>query len=176
MDLENKKLMQLVNIFNDLFLISENTRLEVGADEPFYQAATKQQSAIIFSRNDYFSSALHEIAHWCIAGKKRREKDDFGYWYAPEGRTAEQQVEFEKVEVKPQAIEWALSLAANHTFHFSADNLSQGIGASESFKQSVHAQLKEYLVDQQLPPRAKRLYERLLTTFGGSKPVEVPNV
>ena len=30
---------------------------------------------------------------------------DYGYWYAPDGRNAEQQSAFYSVEVKPQAIE-----------------------------------------------------------------------
>lgn len=55
-----------------------------------------------------FNSALHEISHWTIAGKERRLLADLGYWYAPDGRTREQQALFEQVEVKPQAIEWLL--------------------------------------------------------------------
>lgn len=62
-----------------------------------------------------FNSALHEISHWTIAGAKRRLLPDLGYWYAPDGRTKEQQDLFEQVEIKPQAIEWlfAQSLAEN---------------------------------------------------------------
>ncbi|GAM69307.1 transporting ATPase [Vibrio sp. JCM 19236] len=26
---------------------------------------------------------MHEIAHWCVAGPKRRLLEDFGYWYEP---------------------------------------------------------------------------------------------
>ncbi|TQV76572.1 elongation factor P hydroxylase [Aliikangiella marina] len=176
MNPESQKLIQLVEVFNNLFLESENTQLKPGAEEPFYRAAKDGRPATIFSRNDYFSSALHEIAHWCIAGKKRRQLDDFGYWYAPEGRTAEQQVDFEAVEVKPQAIEWALSLAANHQFHYSADNLSQGIDASMTFKAAVHQQLVNYLEGQSLPPRAKLLFDRMLSVFNQDNAVELPHV
>lgn len=45
-------------------------------------------------------------------GEKRRQLVDFGYWYAPDGRSAEQQELFQAVEVKPQAMEWILSPAA----------------------------------------------------------------
>ncbi len=39
--------------------------------------------------------------HWCIAGKARRNRVDFGYWYCPDGRDAQTQSQFEDVEVKP---------------------------------------------------------------------------
>ena len=52
---------------------------------------------IVFT-HDYFASALHEVAHWCVAGPERRRLTDYGYWYAPDGRTEKQQMEFERVE------------------------------------------------------------------------------
>ena len=154
----------LVDIFDRLFLNAENTKLEMGAAEPFYKAATNKQPAIIFAREDYFSSALHEIAHWTIAGEARRLIDDFGYWYEPEGRTIEQQQEFEQVEVKPQAIEWLLSLACGHSFNFSADNVSAGIDASLSFKKAV-TQQAEYYLRYGLPPRAQQFFDALSEFF-----------
>lgn len=150
----------LVDIFDRLFLIAENTKLEMGAAEPLYKAAINELPATIFAREDYFSSALHEIAHWTIAGKSRRLIDDFGYWYEPEGRTEEQQRRFEQVEVKPQAIEWLLSLACRHTFNFSADNIIAGIDASLSFKKAVTEQAEHYLQNG-LPPRAQQFFDAL---------------
>ncbi|MCW8879585.1 MAG: elongation factor P hydroxylase [Kangiellaceae bacterium] len=167
------KLEILINSFNQLFAVSENTLLKAGADEPFYRAPCDGEPGVIFSREDYFSSALHEIAHWCIAGIERRKIDDFGYWYKPEGRTKQEQLEFEQVEVKPQAIEWALSLACDHPFHFSADNLSQEIDASEEFKSKVTKQLSQYL-DDGLPARAQALFEYLNTVFRNNLKVENP--
>lgn len=58
---ESQKLDLLVESFNQLFGKSENTSLKPGADEPFYQAWRDQENAVIFSRENYFSSALHEI-------------------------------------------------------------------------------------------------------------------
>ena len=159
-----KRLEKLKSVFENLFSIEENTLLQYGAEEPFYRAPESGNKAIIFSREDYFSSALHEIAHWCIAGEERRKLDDFGYWYKPEGRNQAEQTEFEKVEIKPQAIEWALSLACGETFHFSADNLTQGIDASDSFKHNVTAQLKAYL-ENGLPTRAQKLFDGLKKEF-----------
>jgi len=163
----------LIEIFARLFEQNENTQLQMGAEEPFYQAATDGHPAIIYFREDFFSSALHEIAHWSIAGLARRQQDDFGYWYQADGRSKQQQIEFERVEVKPQAIEWLLSLASNHTFHFSADNLAQNNEASVGFKQAVFTQANHYL-NNGLPPRAQRLYEQLNAHFRPAKRLESP--
>lgn len=106
------KVEDLVALFNQEFADCY-TCLQPGAEEPFYQAPAEGKPAIIYSTYDYFASALHECAHWCIAGEKRRQLDDYGYWYAADGRTAQQQQEFFQVEQKPQALEWAFALAAN---------------------------------------------------------------
>lgn len=115
-------LSRIVGLF-DLLFQPLNTELRPGADEPYYQPATATQPARIHSREDYPASALHEIAHWCIAGPERRQMPDFGYWYAADGRDADQQRAFQQVEVKPQAIEWAFSRAVGLPFRVSIDNL-----------------------------------------------------
>jgi hypothetical protein len=167
---ELEKLQYLKCIFDELFLVSCNTCLSYGHAEPFYRAPRAGAPAEIQSREDFLSSALHEIAHWCVAGTERRKLDDFGYWYVPDGRSPEQQAEFERVEVKPQAIEWSLSLAMNHDFHFSADNLGAAVGPSEAFKRQVFQQLTLYW-QQGLPSRAQLLFDALLRRFrGGEKP------
>ncbi len=163
-NLEFKRLTMVIHIFNQLFAESENTLLVSGAKEPFYKTSTKDSKAKIHSREDYLSSALHEIAHWTIAGEKRRQLDDFGYWYEEEGRTLEQQLQFEQVEIKPQAIEWLLSLACNQRFYFSADNLSQEMEASEHFKQAVYRQAVDFL-EVGLPYRAETLFKELKNSF-----------
>jgi elongation factor P hydroxylase len=132
---------QLVSLFNDIFVSGEFTCLESGGEEPVYLPAENgEPHRIVFTR-DYFASALHEIAHWCVAGPGRRQLPDYGYWYAPDGRTAEQQAEFERLEVRPQALEWLFSVAAGYRFRVSADNLVQGLGASEAFKDAIHRQV-----------------------------------
>lgn len=176
MSKENNKLLLLVENFNTLFEKSENTILKTGSEEPFYQAAQNDQPATIYSRENYLSSALHEIAHWCLAGIERRKQDDFGYWYKPEGRSIKEQIEFEQVEIKPQAIEWALSLCCDHQFVYSADNLAQNIQASDQFKQSVHEQLINYLKHDSLPSRAQLLFKHLNHIFRNDQPVELPSV
>lgn len=118
----------------------------------------------IFFTRDYFASALHEVAHWCIAGAERRSKVDYGYWYAPDGRNAQQQALFEQAELKPQAIEWAFSLACNKPFKVSTDNLDLSNHDSAHFANAVAVQLLSYL-EHGLPSRAERFLQRLHATF-----------
>jgi len=153
----------LVNIFNHLFVGDELTELVPGADEPLYlpRSETKGLNQLC-SRHDYFSSALHEVSHWCIAGKKRRVLIGFGYWYSRDGRTVEQQQQFEKAEVKPQSLEWLFSVACSLPFCLSVDNVAlPGLKASCEFKQHVHSQTVHYL-SQGLPDRADRFLLALL--------------
>ena len=144
----------LITIFNQCFLHHYNTQLVKGGDEPIYLPAddTRSYHAIFFAHG-FYSSALHECAHWLIAGEERRQQIDFGYWYAPDGRTAAQQLLFQSVEVKPQAIEWMLSVAANHRFQVSIDNLNGEACDTQAFKDAVHQQVRLYC-EQGLPARA----------------------
>ncbi|WP_070962829.1 elongation factor P hydroxylase [Vibrio sonorensis] len=114
----------LINLFEKTFFSEFNTKLVLGGDEPIYLPANSEISyhRIIFARG-FYASALHEIAHWLVAGKERRLLEDFGYWYEPDGRDEDTQAEFEKVEVRPQAFEWILSKSAGFPFNVSCDNL-----------------------------------------------------
>jgi elongation factor P hydroxylase len=161
----------LVRLFNGLFEHSLNTVLVRGDGEPEYLPADAScaQHRILFAHG-FFSSALHEVSHWCLAGAQRRTQVDFGYWYKPDGRTAQEQALFESVEVKPQALEWIFSVACGHRFHFSADNLSADIGASRGFEIRVRQQVLHYL-EAGLPARAGLLVEAL-RAFYGTGPLE----
>lgn len=119
----------------------------------------------LFFTRDYFASALHEIAHWCLAGAERRQKVDYGYWYAPDGRDAKQQAAFEKVEIKPQAIEWAFSIACKKPFKISNDNLSLDNYDSSGFSEKVHQQLLAY-IENGFPSRAEQFLTALQIHFG----------
>ena len=136
----------LIQIFETTFFKKYNTQLICGDDEPIYLPAGNDHTwhRIIFAHG-FYASALHEIAHWLVAGEKRRLLEDFGYWYEPDGRSALQQAEFEKVEVVPQAIEWAVAMSCGFKFDVSADNLS-GIEIDRlAFKHNVHQQVVDYL-------------------------------
>ena len=127
--------------------------------------------AQIISTRDYFSSILHEVSHWCIAGPERRKLVDFGYWYEPDGRSELKQNEFERVEVKPQALEWLFSEACGIKFRLSVDNLEQATneqefqGASDGFKQAVLDQTLHYLEFDNVPKRALVFIDALLANF-----------
>lgn len=142
------KIEDLIEIFNGLFSTTYNTVLVAGADEPLYQPSGGEGAYHeIHSRYDYFSSGLHEIAHWCIAGEKRRQLEDFGYWYAPDGRSEEQQQQFEIVEIKPQALEWIFSKAAGLSFKPSLDNLDNPMQISSAFYQNITTQARSYIAE-----------------------------
>jgi elongation factor P hydroxylase len=110
-------------LFERCFLEDYHTRLIGGALEPLYRPGRGTALHQVYYRQDYFASALHEVAHWCIAGQRRRQQEDFGYWYAPDGRDQKTQRSFEQVEVKPQALEWHFSRACGYRFRLSVDNL-----------------------------------------------------
>ncbi|MEQ5205024.1 elongation factor P hydroxylase, partial [Providencia rettgeri] len=66
---------QLIDIFEQCFGEEYNTKLVKGDDEPVYLPAddTTPYNQIVFAHG-FFTSALHEISHWCIAGEKRRQQ------------------------------------------------------------------------------------------------------
>lgn len=165
---------RLQRLFSACFLHTENTLLCGGAEEPFYApAATPGDPHRLWYREDFFASALHETAHWCIAGPQRRLLPDFGYWYAPEGRSSEQQAAFEVVEVGPQALEWCFAIACGYRFQVSTDNL-----AAEQGQRADHGAFKQAVCDEArrrarlgLPARAARFYAALQAEFGLHTPL-----
>lgn len=165
---ETRRVAQLMTLFDKTFYASYNTRLIRGNEEPVYLPAsqTVPYHQIVFAHG-YFSSALHEVAHWCIAGQARRQQEDYGYWYCPDGRDSAQQAAFEQVEVKPQALEWAFSLASNQCFRVSTDNLNGAEPDREQFTRNVRNQLHAYL-NTGFPPRAEMFIQALHSHFNTS--------
>jgi hypothetical protein len=160
----------LITLFYKCFAAEYNTRLVKGDDEPIYLPADDQRpyNALFFAHG-FFSSALHECSHWLIAGEERRKLVDFGYWYMPDGRNAEQQAVFQRVEVKPQALEWILAKASGYTFHVSIDNLNGEEFDPVAFKQAVYEEVVRYC-EQGLPLRAQ-IFRNALCSFYGHNPV-----
>ncbi len=159
--------LRLIELFNRLFAESYNTRLIAGDDEPIYLPADHHcpYHRVVFAHG-YFASVMHEVAHWCVAGAERRLLEDFGYWYRPDGRTTEQQAEFEQVEIKPQAMEWIFTRASQRKFHISADNLTGAHHDDSQFRFAVARQARYYL-SQGLPTRAALWAEALQQEFKG---------
>lgn len=148
-----------------------------GGEEPLYLPADKDRPYHeLFFAHGFFRSALHECSHWLIAGEERRKQVDFGYWYAPDGRTSEQQQAFLQVEVKPQAMEWILSMACAHPFCISLDNLNGDTSDSDTqtFKFAVYQQVKKYC-EQGLPERAIQLRNALCDHYVTSKILKIEN-
>ncbi len=169
MPVEDFRAARLEQLFASCFAASWRTKLIGGASEPYYQpASSPHEFHLLYYRSDYFASALHEMAHWCIAADQRRQLPDFGYWYAPDGRNPEQQRAFEMVEAKPQALEWLFSQACGHRFCISVDNLGAPGGATPDtrpFKQQVLAQAREWQL-KGLPQRAQIFFSALALEFG----------
>lgn len=146
----------LIRIFNAEFGLGHSVLLVGGASEPLYLPSGKhRQNAEIHFREDFPSSALHELAHWCLAGKKRREQEDYGYWYDAI-RDSSQQQNFEAVEVRPQSIEWILSIAAGLEFRVSSDNFLIEKHDVKPFRSAVRSAVHAVLKDG-LPTIVQRL-------------------
>ncbi|MGO2019354.1 elongation factor P hydroxylase [Psychrobacter sp.] len=164
----------LIQLFNTLFS-DQNVILVRSKGEPEYFPAQNNEPARIEFAHGFFASALHELSHWCIAGESRRRLPDFGYWYAPDGRSAAQQQAFERVEIKPQALECLFTLACGRSFQVSQDNLFADFDTSAStFVRDVYQQVKEYIARPHTLPRdAKTLLFTLLSisTINPSEPV-----
>ena len=151
-----------------------NVNLVKGDFEPEYFPATATQPARIQFAHGFFNSALHEISHWSIAGEQRRLLPDLGYWYAPDGRTQEQQALFEQVAIKPQAIEWLFAQAFGRKFRVSLDNLTGEGGDGRTFKDNVFAQVQRYFNGEaKLPRDAKRFIECICYCTRGGKTLQI---
>ncbi|WP_148255012.1 elongation factor P hydroxylase [Aidingimonas lacisalsi] len=158
------RLDDIIALFDGLFMDSYRTRLIRGDDEPLYLPADSESSyhRVIFAHG-FYASALHEISHWCIAGARRRGLEDYGYWYEPDGRDAEQQQAFESVEVAPQALELLFSRACEHSFNVSVDNLGGPPVDRDRFRQWVEARAERFDAEG-LPCRAAA-FRATLTAF-----------
>jgi len=176
-------LASLVSLFNDLFAEKEQTVAIGGANEPLYAPQFVDHKGIIelssnttvslnkhrvYFRHDYIASFLHEVAHWCIAGKERRKQLDYGYWYAPDNRSASQQATFEKVEVKPQALEKLFSHACGIEFRVSIDNFNLEEYDAQPFIEAVHQQSLAF-TSGNLPTRASVFLEGIRHLKGQRK-------
>ncbi|MBO6555350.1 MAG: elongation factor P hydroxylase [Pseudomonadales bacterium] len=158
------ELSELSAVFERTVGQSNNTRLQGGAPEPLYEpAGDDRATSVIYFRNDYVSSALHEIAHWCIAGPARREKEDYGYWYEGERGETKQRA-FESVEARPQALEWIMSNAAGVRFRVSCDNFDESTLDMSGFRRKVRAEVPAFL--ERLPTRAETFIGGLMAASG----------
>ncbi len=164
---EAERLKEVIHLFEALFAETHRVRLRGGFSEPFYRAPTLDREGEIQFRGDYLSSCLHEIAHWLVAGEVRRNQDDFGYGYVPDGRNAQEQKIFFASEIKPQAMESALAKASGTHFRLSVDNLADGAENAEEVQEFGMAVTKQRENWEQngFPLRAQRLLSALRSAF-----------
>lgn len=170
---ESHSSSRLQKVFQQCFVNEWNTQLLGGAEEPLYLPAAKRgMQHKLYYREDYFASALHEVAHWCIAGPLRRQKTDFGYWYAPDGRSCEQQLAFQMAEIKPQALEWFFSKACCYRFQVSIDNLAMAEQEAVDATTFMRSVLRQTCIWQSggLPERAGLFFEALCREFDTEVP------
>ena len=164
---------QLMCLFNQEFAQSDTTELIGGAAEPYYEPGSPHR---IYFRADYVRSALHEVAHWCVAGRRRRQLADYGYWYSPDGRDAGQQQAFFAVEARPQAIEWFFCEAIGIPFSPSVDNVGAQIEPQQSRR--FEGRIQEWCDQFErtgLPPRAAR-FVTALQSISPVAPEPVPDI
>jgi elongation factor P hydroxylase len=168
----------LERIFEECFAVDYRTILVGGGSEPVYLPSddlSLKPHRIIY-RDDFFASALHEVAHWCLAGPRRRVLEDYGYWYRPDGRNREEQEAFERAEVDPQALEWIFSDACGFAFNLSADNLigTAGEGSTNANFEGVVLARKERYSVAALPIRAESFRAALLRVHPPTQSTSTP--
>lgn len=144
-------------VFEQQFRHSHRVELKGGAAEPLYLPAEKPEEyhQVIYTL-DYPASALHELAHWCLASDRQLLLKDWGHWYVPDGRSAEQQHRFQQAEARVQALEWILSRAAGRPFRESSDNLGGERLDEKPFREAIYQQVLLYC-EKGLPHRAAQL-------------------
>lgn len=161
----------LIRIFNTCFKTSHQTQLILGDGEPLYLPKnTNLPYHTIYFAHGFFRSALHECAHWFLAGEKRRLLEDYGYWYIPDGRNNEEQNKFLEVEVKPQALEWIFCVTAGYPFRPSFDNLNGATTAAASFMEKMLFEITNWC-QKGLPPRARKFQEALSVFYNAKIPL-----
>ena len=155
--------IMIASLFTEVFA-AERLQMFGGGVEPRYTAARGDVPATLQYTADFASSALHEAAHWCLAGADRRALDDFGYFYVPaEARSGADQRRFEAAEVRTQAIEWLFSLAAGVEFHLSVDSIGRDVAM---FRGAVVQEVQRRIATR-LPARAMKFRVALAWRFCG---------
>ena len=148
----------VARVFNLVF-VDHKVVMNGGHAEPLYIPSVR--IAEIQYRQDYTASALHEAAHWCIAGQRRRRLKDYGYFYSPPPRTQLDSARFEAAEVEAQSMELLFSEAAGLRFQPSADDVDAPINGLDTFSHRILIRARERR-RLGLPERAQKFVTALL--------------
>jgi elongation factor P hydroxylase len=150
--------------FAQCFAQDYGTELVGGALEPLYQPGSLARPARLLYREDFPASALHEVAHWCVAGEARRKLEDFGYLYIAGPRTPDQQATFFALELRAQSLEKQFAESAGLEFLPSADNLHADLNGFGGDIVAYEPQLLDWLA-RPAGARARRFIQGLKSTF-----------
>lgn len=164
---------QIAGCFNVHHGRAHRVRLIGGAGEPLYLPESPGTPALIRYTQDYPRSALHELAHWCLAGRARRQQVDYGYWYQPPPRSRVQQAQFMAAEVRVQALESLFARACGLTFRVSVDDFDITTAEEAAFSAAVAEQAHCFAAGG-LPRRAEsigRRFEQLRESLSGRNAV-----
>ncbi len=159
----DKTAARIVRVFNAEFFKSHRTLMAGGASEPLYEPAVGSKPARIAFTYDYPASALHEAAHWCIAGIKRRRLRDYGYAYVPGPRDARQREDFFVAEADVQALEAIFAQTCGVRFVVSADDFDAPPAELVRFAAMVAE--RAVVRAAKLPARAQRFHDALAAAF-----------
>ncbi|MBM4205579.1 MAG: elongation factor P hydroxylase [Gammaproteobacteria bacterium] len=159
--------IEIASCFNATFARSHHTVLVGGVLAPYYLPAAAPHRSIIRYRENFAASALHEAAHWCMAGQHRLRQRDFGYWYIPSPRSEEESAAFLAAECPVQALEQIFAEAAGLPFRVSLDDLGLELSSRrQEFAAEVQARARTWR-DHGLPRRAQGFVHSLTGRFGG---------
>lgn len=157
---------RIAAVFNLEFAVSHRTRMVGGGAEPLYIPATQTRPALVVFTRDYPASALHEAAHWCLVGSRRRQQRDYGYWYVPGPRDAQQRRAFFAAELDVQALEAIFAAVAGVRFVVSADDFDAPPDELGQFAADVQQRAAKRTRGL-LPARAERFVAALKAEFRG---------
>jgi len=155
---------RIAAVFNRQFARSHRTVMVGGSVEPLYLPVRGIEPALVTYTRDYPASALHEAAHWCLAGRSRRQLRDYGYWYVPGPRSPTQRRAFFAAEIDVQALEAEFARVAGVKFVVSADDFGAPAQELDAFRQCVN--LRSAAFRRYLPARAERLRAALAAELG----------
>lgn len=157
---------EIITLFNDLYGARENTWLTRAEDDPCYLPGRGGQPRnLICFAHGFYTSALHEIAHWLLAGPDRRRLVDYGYWYQPGERSDAVRSRFFAVEKNNQSLEWFLTVAAGIRFFVSVDEPAMPAGRLQEFRRAVAERARQRVMEG-LPAAAAPLLQALTGRYG----------
>jgi elongation factor P hydroxylase len=154
----------VARVFN-LAFVDYKVVMNGGHAEPLYVPGVRL--AEIHYTQDHAASALHEAAHWCTAGQRRRRLKDYGYFYSPPPRTEVDRARFEAVEVEAQSMELLFSEAAGLLFQPSTDDVDAPDNRLGTFSHRILIRARERR-RLGLPERAEKFVTALLNERTGN--------